>query len=91
MNYESRAKESRSVARSGDKPRNDYPINMVEYGSESSDNNDADICVAEWSWASKSKPFICSSLKPTSKSQQDDIHFTFNVTKYDRIFDYLLQ
>jgi hypothetical protein len=62
MDCESRAKESRSVARSSDKTRNDCPINKVEYGSESSDEDEADMCVAEWSWASKSKPFICSSL-----------------------------
>jgi hypothetical protein len=40
---------------------------------------------------SKSKPFVCSSLKLTSKSQQDEIRYTFNVAKCDRIFDYLLQ
>jgi hypothetical protein len=49
------------------------------------------MCVAEWSWASKSKSFVCSSLKPASKSRQDEIRFTFDVTKCDRIFDYLLQ
>jgi hypothetical protein len=43
-------------------------INMVEYSSESSDDEVADICVAEWSWGFKSKPFVCSSLKPASKS-----------------------
>jgi hypothetical protein len=64
---------------------------MVEYGSESSDDEEANMCIAEWNWDSKSKPFICSSLNPTSKSQQDVICFTFNVTKCDRIFDYLLQ
>jgi hypothetical protein len=64
---------------------------MVEYASESSDGEEANMCVAEWIWASKSKPFICSSLKPTSKSQQDDIRFTLDITKCDRIFDYLLQ
>jgi hypothetical protein len=47
LDYENRAKESRSVARSGDKPRNDCPVNMVEYGSESLDDNKADMCVAE--------------------------------------------
>jgi hypothetical protein len=31
LNCESRAKESRSVIRSGDKPKNDCPVNMVEY------------------------------------------------------------
>jgi hypothetical protein len=45
-------------------------VNTVEYSSESSDNEDADMCVAEWSWGSKSKPFVCSSLKPTSKNDK---------------------
>jgi hypothetical protein len=85
LDCESRGKESRFVARSGDKARNDCPINMVEYGSESSDDDEANMCVAEWSWASKSKSFVCSSLKPTSKSQQDGILFTFDVIKCDRI------
>jgi hypothetical protein len=69
LNYESRAKESRSFTRSSDKPRNECPINMIEYANESSDDEEADMCVAEWSWASKSKPFICSILKSASKSR----------------------
>jgi hypothetical protein len=40
---------------------------------------------------SKSKPFLCSSLKPASKSQQDEMCYTFDVAKCDMIFDYLLQ
>jgi hypothetical protein len=48
-------------------------------------------CVAKWSWGSKSKPFICSILKPASKSRQDEMCYTFDVVKCDRIFDYLLQ
>jgi hypothetical protein len=40
---------------------------------------------------SKSKPFVCSSLKPASKSRQDNMRYTFDAAKYDRIFDYLLQ
>jgi hypothetical protein len=91
LDYESRAKESKSFTRSSDKPRNECPINMVEYASESSDDEEADMCVAEWSWASKFKPFICSILKPAFKSRQDEISFTFDVTKCDGIFDYLLQ
>jgi hypothetical protein len=39
---------------------------------------------------SKSKPFVCSSLKPASKSQQDEMRYTFDIAKCDRIFDYLL-
>jgi hypothetical protein len=90
LDCENRAKESRSFTRSGDKPRNECHVNMVEYASESSDDEEADMCVVEWSWALKSKPFVCSSLKPASKSQQYKIGFTFDVTKCDRIFDYLL-
>jgi hypothetical protein len=40
---------------------------------------------------SKSKPFVCSSLKLASKSRQDKIRYMFDVAKCDRIFDYLLQ
>jgi hypothetical protein len=64
---------------------------MVEYASESSDDEEADMCIAKWSWAPKSKPFVCSSLKLASKSRQDEIFFTYDVTKCDRIFNYLLQ
>jgi hypothetical protein len=49
------------------------------------------MCVAKWSWGSKSKPFVCSSLKSVSKSRQDEMRYTFDVAKCDRIFDYLLQ
>jgi hypothetical protein len=74
-----------------DKSRNERHVNTVKYSSESSDDEEDDICIAEWSWGSKSKPFVCSTLKPTSKSRQDEIRYTFNVAKCDRIFDYLLQ
>jgi hypothetical protein len=64
---------------------------MVEYSSESSNDEEADMCVAKWNSGSKSKPFVCSSLKPASKSWQDEVCYTFNVAKCDRIFDYLVQ
>jgi hypothetical protein len=91
MNCESRAKESRSFPRSSDKPRNEHHVNMVEYSSKSSDDEEANMCVVEWNWRSKSRPFICSSLKLAFKSWQDEMHYTFDVAKCDRIFDYLLQ
>jgi hypothetical protein len=58
MDCESRVKESRSFPRWTEKTRNERHINVVEYSSELSDNDEADICVAGWSWGSKSKPFI---------------------------------
>jgi hypothetical protein len=49
------------------------------------------MCVDKWSWESKSKPFVCSSLNLVSKSRQNEMRYTFDVAKCDRIFDYLLQ
>jgi hypothetical protein len=64
---------------------------VVEFSSELSDYEEANMCVAKWIWTSKYKPFVCLSLKPASKSRQDEIRYTFDVAKCDRIFDYLLQ
>jgi hypothetical protein len=50
LNCESRAKESRNFPRSSENPRNERHVNMIEYSSESSDDEDADMCVAEWIW-----------------------------------------
>jgi hypothetical protein len=49
------------------------------------------MCVAKWSWWSKSKSFIFVSLKSASKSRQDEMRYIFDVAKCDMIFDYLLQ
>jgi hypothetical protein len=49
------------------------------------------MCVAEWSWWSKSKSFVFFSLKSASKSRQDEMRYIFDVAKCDMIFDYLLQ
>jgi hypothetical protein len=47
LNVESRARESRGFTRSNDKPRNERHFNMIEYSSEWSDDEEADMCVAE--------------------------------------------
>jgi hypothetical protein len=91
LNCESRAKESKGFPWSSEKHMNERHINMVEYSSESLDDEEADMCIVEWSWGSKSKPLVCSSLKLACKSRQDEIRYTFDVAKRDRIFDYLLQ
>lgn len=90
---ESRAKESRNFQRSSDKVKVDCPsVHMLEYESENSNDDDVDVCVAKWDWSSKSKPFVCSALKPVpQKNRQEEIKYTFDIAKCDRIFDYLLQ
>jgi hypothetical protein len=49
LNCESRVKKSRSFPRSNEKSRNKHQVNMVEYSSELSDDEEVDMCVAEWS------------------------------------------
>jgi hypothetical protein len=68
LDCENRAKEFRNFPRTGDKPRNERHVNTIKYCSESSDDKEVDMCIVKWSWGSKSKLFICSSLKPASKS-----------------------
>ena len=40
-------------------------------------------------WSPNDKPSTCSSLKPINKNQKEEIKFTFDVSKYERIFDEL--
>jgi hypothetical protein len=50
LDCENQAEESRIYPRSNYKPTNKRHINMVEYSSESLDDEEADLCIAEWSW-----------------------------------------
>jgi hypothetical protein len=56
-------------------------INMVEYNSENS----------EFVWPSKDKRHTCDALKPTRKNREDELTFSFDVAKRDRIFDAMLK
>ena len=40
--------------------------------------------------SAKSKPFACPALKPTP-AKREEIKYTFDVSKCDKIFDMLLQ
>jgi hypothetical protein len=42
-------------------------------------------------WPKQAKSSTCSSLQPVQKKQQEEIKFTFNVGKCDKIFDELLK
>ena len=46
---------------------------------------------SEFVWPAAAKPCSCASLKPTQKNRQEEMKFTFDVSKCDRIFDELLQ
>nr|AAX96785.1 retrotransposon protein, putative, unclassified [Oryza sativa Japonica Group]ABA92547.1 retrotransposon protein, putative, unclassified [Oryza sativa Japonica Group] len=69
-------------------------VNLVDYpeASDSDDEGDHDMYVAEWSWTNKKKAYFCSNLMPTPrKDRQSEIKYCFDVVKCDKIFDYLLQ
>jgi len=81
---ESRSKDSKDAFRS-----NRREIHVVDCDSASSDDESNDVYAAEFVWPSKSKSYDCDALKPVHKNRQEEIKFTFDVAKCDRIFDEL--
>jgi hypothetical protein len=78
---ESRFKETpKSAART---------IHLIE--RDSSDDKSADVYTTEFIWPTKAKSSACSSLQPVQKNRQEEIKFTFNIAKCDKIFDELLK
>jgi hypothetical protein len=71
------------------KPRRSN-VHMIGYDSDSSDD-EKEVYVAEFVWSSKSKASSDASLKPATKGRQEQLKFTFDVSKCDRIFDELLK
>jgi hypothetical protein len=65
-------------------------VDMIEYDSNSSDDKN-EVYVAEFVWPSKSKASSCASLKPATKGREEELKFTFDVSKCDCIFDELLK
>ena len=55
----------------------------------SSDDENSEVYAAEFVWSSNDKPSTCASLKPISKNRHDEVKFTFDVSKCDRVFDEL--
>ena len=63
---------------------------VVEYDSDPSNDEDKEVYAAEFVWPASAKPSTCTSLKPTQKNRQEEMKFTFDVSKCDRIIDELL-
>jgi hypothetical protein len=62
-------------------------VHIIDYDSDSSNDSDKEVYAAEFVWPSKEESYSCASLKPVSKGRQEEIKFTFDVSKCDRIFD----
>jgi hypothetical protein len=78
--HENQAKESKSYGRFRETGSKEKPsMNYVEENSDS-DDEDADVCVAEWVNAALGKPLACAFLKP-NLGKKYEMKFTFDVTK----------
>jgi hypothetical protein len=89
MGNESRAKEHKAYGRFKEvTSKENQVVNFVEEVPAS--DEDAEVCKAEWVDTPKDKPIACSFLK-TSLGKRDEVKFTFDVTKCDKLFSVLLQ
>jgi hypothetical protein len=73
------------------KSKSDHPnIHFLNNNVDTSDDESGDVYAAEFAWSSKDKAHTCASLKPINRNQRDEMKFTFDVSKCDKIFDELL-
>ena len=78
MNLEYKIKKSKDTY----KPHRSN-THIVEYDSDSLNNEDNAVYTTEFVWPSSAKPCSCASLKPTQNSGKEKIKFTFDVSKFD--------
>jgi hypothetical protein len=63
-------------------------VNCVD--GESANVDGTEVCVAEWVDTPMDKPISCSFLKPNT-TKKDEVKYTFDVTKCDKLFDVLVK
>jgi hypothetical protein len=80
---ESRSKETTKTIR--------HNVHIVECDQSSSDDESTEVYAAEMVWPKQAKSLACSSLQPVRKKRQEEVKFTFNIGKCDKIFDELLK
>jgi hypothetical protein len=91
MVFESHTKDGRAYGRFKDGSNREKDKSMVNFvDDESVDDGDAEICVTEWVETPNHKPISCSFLKPNG-GKKDEIKYTFDVSKCDKLFDMLIQ
>jgi hypothetical protein len=80
---ESQSKETAKTIR--------HNVHIVECDQSSSDDESTELYTAEMVWPKQAKSSACSSLQPVQKKWQEEVKFTFNVGKCDKIFGELLK
>jgi hypothetical protein len=68
-----------------------HNVHIVECNHSSSDDKSKEVYANEMVWPKQAKSSACSTLQPVQKKQQEEVKFTFNVDKCDKIFDELLK
>jgi hypothetical protein len=83
---ESCLKESRDAYKS-----HRHNVHFVgDYSDDSNDDN-KECLAAEIKWPAENKLVTCPSLKLIHKNRNEEVKFTFDFSKCDRIFDELLK
>jgi hypothetical protein len=62
-----------------------HNVHIIDCDQSSSDDETKDVYAVELVWADKAKPLACSSLQSVQKCRQEEVKFTFNVAKCDKI------
>jgi hypothetical protein len=89
MVYENRAREGKTYSRFKEVSTKEKPgVNYVDEAS--SGEEESMVCVAEWVDMPRDKPLACTFLWP-SPGRKEEVKFTFDVTKCNKLFDVLLQ
>jgi hypothetical protein len=88
MAHENRVKEVKTYGRFKEtSSKNKPPVNYIRDESVSDDEDG--VCVVEWV-NTKDQPLACAFLKP-SPGRKDEMKYTFDMSKCDKLFDVLLQ
>jgi hypothetical protein len=65
-------------------------MHFLSNNVDTSNDESGDVYAAKFVWSSKDKAHTCASLKLIHSNRRDEIKFTFNVLKCDKIFNELL-
>jgi hypothetical protein len=68
-----------------------HNVHVVEHNQSSLDDEPKEVYTSEIVWPEQAKSSACSSLQSVQKKRQEEVKFTFNVGKCDKIFDELLK
>jgi hypothetical protein len=68
--------------------RHTHNVNYID--EESASDDEAEICVAQWVDTPRDKLISCSFLKPNT-SKKDEMRFTFDEYKCNKLFDLLVR